>query len=94
MKREWSGPAVPRRWSRLSLRHCRPGGAPAHRGRRAELLDRRRSVSRAEIIANQGAVVGAARAWRGQTITVSYFGSRRASQERLATLVKQAIDAA
>jgi hypothetical protein len=43
---------------------------------------------------NNGAMVAASKAWHGQTIMVSCFGSRRASQEQLATLVKQAIDAA
>jgi hypothetical protein len=42
----------------------------------------------------QGALVHAAKAWHGKTMSISYIGSSRASQEQLTALVKQAIDAA
>lgn len=42
--------------------------------------------------ANRGALIQAAKPWRGQTIVLNYAGSTRATQEQLAGLLKQAID--
>jgi hypothetical protein len=39
-----------------------------------------------------GALIQAAKPWRGQTIVLNYAGSARAPQEQLAGLLKQAID--